>query len=49
MDEEALWKRFTESGSTADYLAYAAVRNNPEKDLTDDNGRGNCPEGTFCG
>lgn len=47
MGDEILWERFAASGRIADYLAYRSAENKLES--SDDNSRGNSPEGTPCG
>ncbi len=44
MKDDILWNKFAESGTIEDYLIYSA-----DKERTDDNNRGNCPQRTFCG
>lgn len=49
MDKEALWDKFSSTGSVADYLLYSAAENKSETDLKNDNTGGNRSERTACG
>lgn len=49
MNQEALWDKFSRTGSVADYLLYSAAKNKSGTDFNNGNTGGNRSQGTTCG